>query len=494
MSAVNSCDRPDVVVGGDLRVPRPDSVLIGGRWQASTGPVVEIVSPVTDASVATVVAPSLEDADAAVTAAAQAFAGEWPQWPLTRRHEVVARFCDRMENTLAHIGAVWTVESGIPIRWANTLHRFAARTAWRTALDSAESALAPHTRSTPVGEVLIEQRPVGPVLAVLPYNGPLATIGSKVIPALLAGTAVVVKAAPESALMMRVVAQCAVEAGFPPGVLSILVGDIEVSRRLVRNPAIELISFTGGPVAASDILIGTADRLPRTVFELGGKSPAVLLEDVDLDRAMRSLVAGAMSGAGQVCAALSRIVVPAARHDEIVEALTHAYRGLHIGDPRDPATDHGPLANRAAYERTTGFVETAVREGATIACGGRRPPGFDTGWFYEPTLLVNVGEQDTVVQQEVFGPVTVVQRYDDVDDAVRIANSTDYGLAASVYSADRTGALAVAQRIRAGSVALNTFGPTMAAPFGGVKRSGWGRECGPEGIREFTETTQILLG
>ncbi|MGY2114912.1 aldehyde dehydrogenase family protein [Nocardia gipuzkoensis] len=494
MRTADNVERRELVLTGELTVPRPDALLIGGRWQRSSGPSVEVVSPVTGQPVATVVSPSLDDADAAVAAAAEAYRGEWPRLPLTDRREICARFCELLEANLDWIGAVWAVESGIPVRWSKTLHRFAAQAAWRTALASAEAALAPETRSTPVGEVLLEHGPVGPVLAVLPYNGPLATMGSKVIPALLAGTSVVVKAAPESALMMRVVAQCAVEAGFPSGVLSILAGDVEASRHLVRHPAIELISFTGGPVAASDILVQTAQRLPRTVFELGGKSPAVLLDDVDLPRAMRSLVAGAMSGAGQVCAALSRIVVPASRHDEVVDALAGAYRGLRIGDPSDPATEHGPLANRAAYERTVGFVKTAVAEGASIACGGQRPPGFDTGWFYEPTLLVGVGEQDTVVQQEVFGPVTVVQPYDDVEDAVRIANSTEYGLAASAYSADRDRALAVARRIRAGSVAINTFGPTMAAPFGGVKRSGWGRECGPEGIREFTETTQILLG
>jgi acyl-CoA reductase-like NAD-dependent aldehyde dehydrogenase len=495
VSTVNSCGRPEVVVAGDLRVPRPEALLIGGEWRPSIGgEVSKIVSPVTESTVAEVAMPSVEDADAATAAAAEACRGDWPRWSIARRKEVCARFCSRVEERLDEIGEVWAVEAGIAVRWSRTLHRFAAKAAWRTALESVEQALAPEVRQTPVGQVRIEHGPVGPVLAVLPYNGPLATIGSKVVPALLAGTAVIVKAAPESALIMRIVSECALDAGFPPGVLSILAADTEISRHLVRDPRIELISFTGGPRAAADILRQSAERLPRTVFELGGKSPAVLLEDVDLDQAMRSLVAGAMSGSGQVCATLSRILVPVSRHGEVVDALAGAYRALRIGDPRSPDTDHGPLANRAAYDRTTGFVATALQEGAEVACGGRRPEGFDTGWFYEPTLLVGAGENDSVVQEEVFGPVTVVQPYTDVDDAVRIANGTDYGLAASVYTRDREHGLAVARRIRAGSVALNTFGPTMAAPFGGVKRSGWGRECGPEGILEFTETKQILMG
>ncbi|MFG2657303.1 aldehyde dehydrogenase family protein [Streptomyces sp. NPDC048425] len=484
-----------MVVDADLRVPQPDALLIGGEWRPSDGgALTPVISPSTEEVVAEVVMPSVRDAEAAAAAAAEGYQGDWPRWAVGLRKEVCARFCERMEERLDEIGNVWAVEAGMTVRWSRTLHRFAAATAWRGALDAVEQTLAPEIRSTPVGEVRIEHAPGGPVLAIMPYNGPLATIGSKVVPALLAGTSVVVKAAPESALMLRIVAECAAEAGFPPGVVSFLAGDVEVSRHLVRDPRLEMISFTGGTKAASDILCQSAAHMPRTVFELGGKSPAVLLEDVDLDQALRSLVAGAMSGSGQVCAALSRILVPASRHDEIVAVLADAYRSLRIGLPRSKDTDHGPLSNRTSLERTEGFVETALSEGASVVCGGRRPEAFPKGYFYEPTLLTTVDENSTVAQEEVFGPVTAVLTYDRVDDAIRIANGTEYGLAASVYSADRGKALEVARQIRAGSVALNTFGPTMAAPFGGVKRSGWGRECGPEGIREFSETKQVLLG
>ncbi|MFF0492412.1 aldehyde dehydrogenase family protein [Nocardia sp. NPDC004068] len=495
MSAVDSDNRRELAVAGELRVPRPDALLIGGEWRASRGgATVPIVSPTTEDIVAEVTAPSIADADAAVTAAADAFGGTWPNLPVRQRVQITARFCALLEERLEEIARVWAVEAGIPVRWGRTLHKFAATAAWRGALEAAEQALAPERRRTPVGEVSIEHDPVGPVVAIMPYNGPMATIGSKVVPALLAGSTVVVKAAPESALTMRIVSDCAVRAGFPAGVLSILAGDVEVSRRLVADPRVELISFTGGTTAAADILRRTADNLPRTVFELGGKSPAVLLDDVDLDTILRPLVAGAMSGSGQVCATLSRILVPHARHDEIVDALAAAYRGLRIGDPLSPDTDHGPLTNRAAYDRTRRFVDNAVAAGAHAVTGGRRPDGFDTGWFYEPTLLANVGEDDEVVRREVFGPVTVVLPYSDDEDAVRLANDTEFGLAGSVFATDRERGLAVARRIRAGSVALNTFGPTMAAPFGGVKKSGWGRECGPEGIREFSAVKQVLIG
>jgi len=494
MQRMPEAERPELVLDG-LRVPRPDALLIGGAWRPATATArTPVISPATEAVIAEVAMATLDDADAAASAAAEAFRGDWPRWPVARRVEVCSAFCARLEQRLDDCGLAWALEAGMPLRWSRTLHRFAAKAAWSTALAAAAEALAPGVRSTPVGEVRLEHDPVGPVLAVMPYNGPLATIGSKVIPALLAGAPVVVKAAPETALTMRLVSACALEAGFPPGVLSILPGGVEISRHLVRDPRFELISFTGGPRSAIDILRASADRLPRTIFELGGKSPAVLLPDVDLEQALRSLVAGAMSGSGQICAALSRLIVPRARRDEIVEAVAGAYRRLRIGDPRAPDTDQGPLANRDALERVQRYVATALEEGASLACGGGHPADQATGYYFEPTLLTGVAPGDTLAQEEVFGPVTAVLAYDDEDEAIAIANDSDYGLAASVYSADRTRAFALARRIRAGSVAVNAFGPTMAAPFGGVKRSGWGRECGPEGLREFTALKQILLG
>ncbi|GEM31261.1 aldehyde dehydrogenase [Nocardia neocaledoniensis NBRC 108232] len=479
----------------EVSIPHPDAVLVGGVWRPSRGGQWRpVISPATERPVTDVVVPTAADADDAVTAATEAFTGEWPRLPVGRRAEVVSRFADLLEERLDELTRLWAVEAGIPVRWGRTLHRFAAVTAWRTALATAESALAAESRSTPVGPVSIEYEAVGPVVAVMPYNGPLPTIGCKVIPALLAGSTVVVKAAPESALTMRLVSECAVAAGFPPGVLSILAADADVSAHLVRDPRVEVVSFTGGPRAAAEILRQTADNLPRTVFELGGKSPAILLDDVDLEMSLRALVAGSMSGAGQVCAALSRILVPAGRHDEIADALATAYRALRIGDPAENDTDHGPLANRVAYDRTEAAVRTAVADGAEIVCGGKRPDARPDGWFYEPTLLTGADPRDRVAQEEIFGPVAVLLPYDDVDEAVRIADGTRYGLAASVFTADPERGLAVARRLRSGSVAINTFGPTMAAPFGGVKRSGWGRECGPEGIREFAAAKQVLLG
>ena len=486
--------RREVTLAG-LAVSHPDELMIGGRWVPSIdGATMAVISPSDGMVVADVVAPGVEDADAALDAAVTAFGGAWPSMLVSERVAYCRRFCQLLEQRSDEMGLIWAMEAGVPVKWSRTLHRYAAVTAWRTVLDAAEDALAATVRDTPVGRVRIERQPVGPTVAVMPYNGPLPTIGSKVIPALVAGSTVVVKAAPETALMMRIVAQCAVDAGLPPGVLSFLAGDVDVSRRLVNDPRVEMISFTGGGRAASEILRQTSEHLVRTVFELGGKSPGIVLDDADLDRVLRPLVAGAMSGTGQVCATLSRILVSDRRYDEVVEKMSAAYGALRIGDPLSSDTEHGPLVNETARTRTATMVDQAVRVGASIVCGGKPPEELVTGWYYEPTLLVDAAEDSDIVRREVFGPVTVVQRYTDLEDAIRLANDTDYGLAASVFTTDENEGLRVASRIRAGSVALNTFGPTTAAPFGGVKKSGWGRECGPEGIQEFSETKQILLG
>jgi acyl-CoA reductase-like NAD-dependent aldehyde dehydrogenase len=485
----------DALSAADVQIPHPDEIFVGGRWRpSSSGYLMPVVSPESGTVVSEVVAPGLADADEAVELAAQAARGPWPRMSVGERVAICRDFCYAMEERTDELVRLPAIEAGIPVRWGRTLQRFAASAAWTAALDAAEVALETQVRETAVGQVRLVREPVGPVLAVMPFNAPVPTLGCKVVPALLAGAPVVVKAAPESALTLRVVAECAEQVGFPPGVLSFLAGDVEVAKRLVDDERIELISFTGGTRTASDIVRQTAPRLPRLVMELGGKSPAVLLDDVDLDKALRPLVGGAMSGTGQVCALLSRVLVPAARHDEIVEALRTAYQALRIGSPLSSETDHGPLISRSARDRTDGMVQAAVAHGARLVTGGRQPDGFAEGWFYEPTLLTAVDPQDDIAQEEVFGPVTVVLPYEDVEQAVELANGTAYGLAASVFGVDRERALQVARRIRAGSVAINTFGPTLAAPFGGVKRSGWGRESGPEGIQEFTDMKQVLLG
>lgn len=476
-----------------VRIPHPDEILIGGEWRPATGESHPVVSPSTGEPVAVVRHPSAADATSAVDAA-DAARETWARTPLADRMAVCRRWLDRVDERADALHAVWAVEAGMPIRHGRTLHRFGAVAAWRSALASAETVLSEQKRSSELGDVLLLREPVGVVVGILPYNGPVVTVASKVVPALLAGCPVVIKGAPETHLVMAIVAECAREAGFPAGVISIVCGTADIGRTLTRDPRVDLVSLTGGHAAAQDVLDATHRRYARTQLELGGKSPALILDDAPLDEVLRALVPGATSGAGQVCALLSRILVSERRHDEVVERLEAAWGRLVVGDPLDRATHVGPLINEAALDRVESFVAQAKADGARLVAGGYRPAGLDAGWYHQPTLFTDVGEHCDLVNREVFGPVTAVQVYRDLDDAVRLANATEYGLSGAVYTADVGAGIEVASRIRSGAVAVNSFGPDMSAPFGGVGASGWGRESGPEGILGFTELKQILIG
>ncbi|ONF73720.1 aldehyde dehydrogenase family protein [Amycolatopsis keratiniphila] len=476
-----------------VRVPHTDDVFVGGVWRPATGDLHTIVSPADAKPVGTARQASETDATAAVDAAVSA-RDAWAATPLADRVALCARWLESVDRRAADLDVVWAVEAGMPVRHGRALHRFGTVAAWRSALDGAEEMLREQRRSSELGDVLLRREPVGVVAAMLPYNGPVVTVASKVVPALLAGCPVVVKAAPESSLTMALVADCARQAGFPAGVVNFVSGPVAVGQALTRESRVDLVSLTGGHAAAQDVLAATHGRYARTQLELGGKSPAVILDDAPLDKALRALVPGATNGAGQVCALLSRILVSERRHDEVVDRLKTAWERLVIGDPLDPATHIGPLINEAALRRTEGFVARARDDGARLVTGGERPAGLENGWFHRPTLFTDVAEDAELIRREVFGPVTAVQVYRDVDDAVRLANATDFGLSGAVYTADVEAGIEVAGRIRAGAVAVNSFGPAMSAPFGGIGASGWGRESGPEGILGFTELKQILVG
>lgn len=475
-------------------VPQPESAFVGGQWVPATGGGYDVVSPSTERPVAQIAVPGLDQATAAVQVAVEQGLRAWPATPVNERAEICDRFFALVQERAADLDVLWAIEAGMPIRYGRRLHRFATTEAWTSAVEEASSVLREQRRTSVLGDVLIRREPVGVVVAILPSNGPVVTVASKVIPALLAGCPVIAKGAPESQLVLHVVADCAARAGFPAGALSILAGDAALGQSLTRDAWVNMVSLTGGGRAAQDVIDATRGRLARTQLELGGKSPALIMDDVPVDMVLRALVPGATSGTGQVCALLSRVLVSERRHDELVEAMRLAWEALPIGDPLDKRTEIGPLLNKLALERTTLFVEHAIAGGARVVTGSGRPPGLDVGWYHQPTLLTDVGEDSEIAQCEVFGPVTAVQKYRDLNDAIRLANHTSYGLSAAVFGANRDAAVEVASQIRAGSVAINTFGPAMSAPFGGMKASGWGRESGPEGIRGFTEVKQILLG
>jgi aldehyde dehydrogenase (NAD+) len=486
---------PNAAQALDLEVPGLDELFVAGEWTRSKGSeTVAVVSPSTEEILATVPEPSLADCDAAVAAAREAYdSGPWPHMPVSERVEICRRFCEALEARLDDFNRAWAYEAGAPVSFGQVMNGDLAQMIWRNALEVASDLQLEERRTSPAGDVLISRVPRGPVLAILTYNGPVIMFATKVIPALLAGCPVVVKPAPESQLTTRIVAECAREAGFPRGVLSVLAAEVRSSQHLVDHPDIDMVALTGGTAIGADVLRRLADRIGKATMELGGKSAAILLEDCDLDAALPTLAPGSVAYTGQICMNLTRIVVPRSRYDEVVAALAAAYEALPIGDPLDPETAVGPLAVKRALDRTEAAVSAALDEGAGIITGGRRPPTMDRGWYYELTLLRDVERGMGVARDEIFGPVVCAIPYDGIDDAVEIANDSRYGLAGSVYSADPEAALAVARRMQTGNVAINRTGVAPTEPWGGVKQSGYGRLSGREGLLEFTDTRQFLL-
>ncbi len=475
----------------DVTVPGLDAQFIGGVWRARTGGVIDVISPTTEDVIARVADPTVADADAAVAAARRAFdVGGWPDLPVEERIRVCAQLCDALEKRLGSLNRAWAFESGATIAHGEMINDGAGVAVWRGALEHARNLRWEEDR----GDVRLVREPIGTVLGILTYNGPIVLMGMKVIPALLAGNTMIIKHAPESPLTSRLIAEAIRESGFPEGVVSVLAAGTTVTQHLVSHRDVDMVALTGGTAIGVDVVKRTADRLARTALELGGKSPAIIAEDVNMDEVLATLSVGSTGFMGQVCVNLSRVIAPRTRYDEVVDALASHFSSLKIGDPFDSTTERGPLAVERARDRVESHVATAKAQGARVVTGGRRPAHLNRGWFYEPTLLANVDNGMRVAQEEIFGPVTAVIPYDGMDEAIRIANDSPFGLACSVYSRDVELANRVAKRIRSGSVAINMAGVSLTQPFGGWKQSGWGKECGPEGLLEFLQLKQVVTG
>jgi aldehyde dehydrogenase (NAD+) len=342
------------------------------------------------------------------------------------------------------------------------------------------------------GATLVRE-PVGVVGAITPWNFPLQQVITKIVPAMLAGNTVVLKPAELAPLTGPLLADAGVAAGIPAGVLNIVYGTGPVvGEAIAAHPGVDMVSFTGSTAAGKRVAAVAAGTVKKVALELGGKTANILLEDADLDYAVTETLKYSWSNSGQACGAWTRLLIPASRHDEIMEKLVAAAREYTLGDPADEDTRLGPLASEAQWQRVNGYIEKGIAEGAQLAFGGPgRVAGLENGAFIRPTIFANVDPDSTIAQEEIFGPVLSVIDYDDDDDAVRIANGTKYGLTASVFGTpDR--ARAIARRLEVGQVHLNGASFTPLAPFGGRKQSGTGREMGEAGLEEFTEVKAIL--
>ncbi|HKD96575.1 MAG TPA: aldehyde dehydrogenase, partial [Micromonosporaceae bacterium] len=466
-----------------------------GRWTApASGDVIEVVCPATEQVIARVPHAAEADVDMAVASARDAFDdGPWPRMAPAERAEVVTRIRDGLFARRAELAELITRQNGSPISFSRRGQAAAAVAVYDSALATAAALDWEERRAGAAGPVLVRREPVGVVAAITPWNVPQFTTAAKLAPALLAGCAVVLKPSPETPLDAYLLADVCAEARLPEGVLSVLPAGRETGAYLVGHPGIDKIGFTGSVAAGRAVMAAAARNLTRVTLELGSKSAGILLDDADLDTAIPQLVGGAFVNSGQACVALTRVLAPATRYDEIAARLTAAVSALTVGDPMDPATTVGPMVTRAQRQRNLDYISDGRAQGATVLTGGGVPKGLSTGWYVEPTLLGDVTNDMRVAREEIFGPVVCLIRYVDEAEAVRIANDSDFGLSGAVFAGDVEHGTAIARQIRTGTYGVNCQRFELGAPFGGYKNSGIGREFGAEGLAAYLEYKSIVL-
>lgn len=477
-------------------IRHPDRFFIGGQWVApSSDATISVVSPSTEEEFVRVAEAQVADVERAIAAARLALdEGPWPRLSHAERGAYLHAIGDEVAARVGTLSAIWTNEIGVANSWSQLLTAPTADT-YRYYGDLAGkfAFVEEHRPSSGEGIGLLVREPVGVVGAIVPWNGALGLIAYKIAPALLAGCTVIVKSSPESPGAALVMAEIAEKIGLPPGVLNVITAERAASETLVRHPDVDKISFTGSSAAGKRIAEICGGRIARCTLELGGKSAAIVLDDCDLDRVASELSMTARLMSGQVCAALTRVIVTRDRHDALVEALSASFGAIAVGDPFEPTTEMGPLAMGRQRDRVESYIAQGRAEGAVVAVGGGRPKHLDRGFFVEPTVFANVDNNMTIAREEIFGPVISVIPVDDERQAVVVANDSSFGLNASVFTADAERAYAIARQLRSGTVGHNGFKIDFGIAFGGFKQSGIGREGGVEGLMPFLESKTILL-
>jgi aldehyde dehydrogenase (NAD+) len=471
---------------------RSEGFYIGGEVKPVSDHRIEtLISPATTEAFAEAAVPTIHDADLAIAAARAAFdSGIWSTLSMGDRAKVILRACEEVETKVETIARISAFEIGAPVQ----VTRMMVATVLRVVKAMCEfTATIPNTVfATGQWEYEVQHDPHGVVVDVVPWNGPFNATMMKSAQALLAGCTVVSKPPPSAPFAVLVWGEALAQAGLPPGAFNVLPAKTDVSQYLISSTNIDLVVFTGGTSVGRQVAEVCGRNLTRVVLELGGKSPAVVLEDADLQLVADSVAAGVYFNSGQICSALSRVLAPRSAVDQLVDLFRSKAEGIVIGNPLDEATTMGPLATKRHQERVLRHIELAGSEGAALAFGGKVPSHQEHGWFVEPTLFVGDNSM-TVAREEIFGPVVTVIPHDGQDEAVEIANDSDFGLGGSVFSADEGRALAVASRLATGSVTINGYTTNLLAPRDPFKASGIGTVTGTVGFESFRSSRTVNL-
>ena len=432
--------------------------------------------------------------DRAVAAARRALKDSaWATCTPAERGAALTRFAEAIEKRAAQLAQSVTAQNGMSINVAEQLESGYSVAVLRYYAALAAGLQSEERRASPLGSTtLVRRDPVGVVGAIVPWNFPVVLSVMKFGPALSAGCTIVLKPSPGTVLDSFILAEAALEAKLPPGVINWVPGGRELGAYLVSHPGIDKVAFTGS-TAAGRLIAQTCGKLLRPVsLELGGKSAAVILEDAKLEAVLAGLPMTSLLHSGQACFSCTRILAPSSRYQEVVDAIATLASSLVVGDPMDRGTHIGPMASSVHRDRVEGYIAKGKTE-AKLVAGGGRPKDQKRGWFVQPTIFADVNNSAVIAQEEIFGPVLSIIRYSDENDAVRIANDSEYGLGGTVWSADSEHAAQVARRIDSGTVGVNGYMPDLNAPFGGVKASGLGREMGPESIASYQQLKSIYL-